>query len=120
MPEDANLYYGFTRFATHLNEFTDNLEQELPPTDSRFRPDQRLFENGKIDEAELEKQRIEESQRERRRDLELKNESHQPLWFQQDKTNQNSKNEWEFNNQYWSQRDSPGFKNLKNRFPALW
>lgn len=121
MPEDANQYYGFTRFAIHLNEFTENLKEDLPPTDSRFRPDQRLFENGKVEEAELEKQRIEESQRSRRRELEAKGETHQPLWFKQDTENSNSKqnnNDWVFNHQYWSSRDSPGNKN--RIFPDLW
>nr|CAH8866678.1 unnamed protein product [Trichobilharzia regenti] len=35
----------------------------LPPTDSRYRPDLRLFEMGKIDEAASEKLRLEEKQR---------------------------------------------------------
>lgn len=41
MPEDAHKYYGFSRFAIELNELTDNLRATLPPTDTRFRPDQR-------------------------------------------------------------------------------
>lgn len=117
MPEDANSYYGFTRFAIELNEFTENLKDELPPTDARFRPDQRFFENGKIDDAELEKQRIEEKQRARRREIEAKGEHHQPLWFTQDKENAK---DWSFNNQYWNKRESPGFKNIKAIFPNLW
>ncbi len=117
MPEDANLYYGFTRFAIELNEFTESLKEELPPTDSRFRPDQRLFENGDVDKAEIEKQRIEESQRARRRELEAKGEHHHPLWFTQDKENAKT---WDFNHQYWNKRESPGYKSLKNIFPALW
>lgn len=119
MPEDANQYYGFTRFAIELNEFTENQKEELPPTDTRFRPDQRLFENGKVDEAELEKQRIEEKQRSRRRELEAKGEEHQPLWFIQDKENSKNNKDWSFNHQYWSKRESPGYKNL-NTFPDLW
>jgi len=41
MPEDYELYYGFTRFAMELNELNDDLSHLLPPTDTRFRPDQR-------------------------------------------------------------------------------
>ncbi|KAG0422112.1 hypothetical protein HPB47_002034 [Ixodes persulcatus] len=40
MPEDFELYYGFTRFAIELNELDQQMAKLLPPTDSRFRPDQ--------------------------------------------------------------------------------
>lgn len=39
----------------------------MAPTDCRLRPDQRLMENGKWDEANAEKLRIEEKQRATRR-----------------------------------------------------
>ena len=45
MPEDHQLYYGFSRFAIELNELTPELEKVLPPTDTRFRPDQRYVLN---------------------------------------------------------------------------
>lgn len=41
MPADHELYYGFTRFAIELNELDMEQARFLPPTDSRFRPDQR-------------------------------------------------------------------------------
>ena len=42
-PVDTELYYGFTRFAIELNEI-DELQRHLyPPTDTRFRPDQRYI-----------------------------------------------------------------------------
>ena len=41
VPENSKRYYGFTRFAIELNEIDDDLRQQLPPTDTRFRPDQR-------------------------------------------------------------------------------
>jgi hypothetical protein len=124
MPEDSNLYYGFTRFAIELNEFTEDLKDQLPPTDSRFRPDQRQLENGSVEKAELEKHRIEDMQRTRRKEMEAKGEHHQPLWFVEDVDNTStsySKNEkeWTFNNQYWMKREQ-GFKNMKQIFPALW
>ena len=124
MPEDANLYYGFTRFAIELNELTDELHDEIPPSDSRFRPDQRLLEHGKVDEAEVEKQRIEEIQRSRRREMELRGEEHKPYWFNAESTsdsaNSKSTKEWSFNNLYWTKRENPGFRNLKNTLPKLW
>ena len=42
----------------------------VAPTDSRFRMDMRLMEEGKIDEAEDEKVAIEVAQRQRRKQME--------------------------------------------------
>jgi oxysterol-binding protein-related protein 3/6/7 len=122
MPEESNLYYGFTRFALELNEITEDIKDHLPLTDSRFRPDQRHLENGNVENAELEKQRIEEMQRSRRREMESRGEEHKPLWFQINKENiiNNHEKEWNFSNQYWLKRENPGFQNIKNLFPVLW
>lgn len=76
-----------------------------------------MLENGRTDQADLEKQRIEEAQRARRRELEIRGEAHKPLWFEPLKDNPK---EWVFNNQYWSKRENPGYKNLKHIFPELW
>lgn len=64
---DAERYYNFTELACQLNE----MEEGLAPTDSRKRPDQRLMEEGKWDEANDEKLRLEEKQRSARRQREL-------------------------------------------------
>lgn len=53
--------------ALNLNHIDDELSQHLPPTDSRFRPDMRAFENGDFELAEVEKKRLENAQRERRK-----------------------------------------------------
>lgn len=42
MPDNSGLYYGFTRFAIELNELLEEHKRLLPPTDTRFRPDQRF------------------------------------------------------------------------------
>lgn len=42
-------------------------EEGIAPTDSRLRPDQRLMEDGRWDEANAEKLRLEEKQRAVRR-----------------------------------------------------
>jgi len=44
VPENSKQYYGFTRFAIELNELNDDLRRQLPPTDTRFRPDQRFVD----------------------------------------------------------------------------
>ncbi|KAK1354566.1 hypothetical protein POM88_047822 [Heracleum sosnowskyi] len=46
-----------------LNEITPGLREQLPPTDSRLRPDQRCLENGEFEMANSEKLRLEQRQR---------------------------------------------------------
>ena len=41
MPEDHEIYYGFTKFAMELNEIDKEQVHKYAPTDTRFRPDQR-------------------------------------------------------------------------------
>ena len=40
-----------TKFAICLNELTPGLEERLPPTDSRLRPDQHALEEGVFDQV---------------------------------------------------------------------
>lgn len=40
-PDNHMDFFGFSRYALELNELTPELEAVLPPTDTRFRPDQR-------------------------------------------------------------------------------
>ncbi|KPP78171.1 oxysterol-binding protein 2-like [Scleropages formosus] len=61
--ENAENMYYFSSLALTLNE----PEEGVGPTDSRLRPDQRLMEAGRWDEANVEKQRLEEKQRAVRR-----------------------------------------------------
>lgn len=61
--EDCEKYYSFTELACQLNE----PEEGIAPTDTRLRPDQRLMEDGRWDEANAEKLRLEEKQRAVRR-----------------------------------------------------
>jgi len=49
-----------------LNDLPAELKSILPPTDSRLRPDQRLYEEGLVDDAELLKQKLEQKQRDKR------------------------------------------------------
>uniref|UniRef100_A0A3Q3J980 Oxysterol-binding protein n=1 Tax=Monopterus albus TaxID=43700 RepID=A0A3Q3J980_MONAL len=87
LPEGAETMYYFTALALTLNE----PEEGVAPTDSRHRPDQRLMEEGRWDEANVEKQRLEEKQRSARREKErdrdkatasTPHDSHQACWFE--------------------------------------
>ncbi|ATY59195.1 hypothetical protein A9K55_002494 [Cordyceps militaris] len=79
--DNAAQTYGLTRFAATLNEITEIEQNKMAPTDSRLRPDQRMAEEGALDEAESWKQKLEEEQRVRRRQLEDSGEIYTPRWF---------------------------------------
>uniref|UniRef100_A0A8C7NUB1 Oxysterol-binding protein n=1 Tax=Oncorhynchus mykiss TaxID=8022 RepID=A0A8C7NUB1_ONCMY len=114
MPVDQDQYYGFTQFGVELNELDAALKPFLPPTDTRFRLDQRCLEEGNIEGAEEQKQRIELLQRERRKVLEENNMTHKPLFFKKSKDDT-----WLSSNTYWEQRKDPGFSSRED-FPVLW
>ncbi|KAL0093904.1 Oxysterol-binding protein-domain-containing protein [Phycomyces blakesleeanus] len=104
--EDNLSYYGFTQFAMELNEIS-SLEDAIPPTDTRLRPDQRLFEQGQVDEADDVKLRIEQQQRERRKDMELQGEQWNPLWFESHQDPNDPLGEtWKYKGGYWEARRS--------------
>ncbi|CAH8839050.1 unnamed protein product [Trichobilharzia szidati] len=84
LPPNASDMYHFSQFAIELNE----MEEGVAPTDSRFRPDQRLMEEGLWDQANDEKRRLEVKQRNKRHAWEkavregLTNEPlFTPIWF---------------------------------------
>ena len=60
MPAESEEHYGFSHFAIELNELLEGQRDELPCTDCRFRPDQRLLEDGHVQDAESEKRRVEQ------------------------------------------------------------
>lgn len=109
-------YYGFTRFCMELNEITSIEKDKLPITDTRFRPDQRLYEIGKVDEADIEKQRVEQKQRERRKEFQEKGIEWKPRWFtlQSDPYGEpgfispedTEAKSWVYNDQYWQAREN--------------
>lgn len=70
--------HNFTRFAIELNE----PDQNVPPTDSRNRIDQRAMEEGDWDKANHLKQKLEEAQRKRSKEREEHGIVYKPYWFQ--------------------------------------
>uniref|UniRef100_A0A665W0T6 Oxysterol-binding protein n=1 Tax=Echeneis naucrates TaxID=173247 RepID=A0A665W0T6_ECHNA len=112
-PKDYLLYYGFSTFAMELNELTPDLRPLLPLTDSRLRPDQRMLEEGKVEEADLKKDEIEGIQRERRKELGKKGEEHAPRFFKKAKDSC-GRDVWLANGTYWKLRENPGFAHTEN------
>ncbi|UJR28181.1 hypothetical protein I4U23_009433 [Adineta vaga] len=111
VPENSKQYYGFTRFAIELNELDDDLRQQLPPTDTRFRPDQRYLESGQVELAEKEKARIEEAQRSRA------SSTNGPRWFRKDGDSYELIREEDSSHSYWKKREEH-WSNIE--FTQLW
>ncbi|KAG8754479.1 hypothetical protein FRC14_005023 [Serendipita sp. 396] len=107
LPPQAQEYYGFTYFAMTLNEITEDLIEKnaegkieqylIPLTDSRFRPDQRALEEGRVDDADEIKVKVEEMQRVRRR----AGKDARPKWFKQVGQDDTA---WEYAGGYWEKR----------------
>ncbi|BFZ20950.1 hypothetical protein BsWGS_23989 [Bradybaena similaris] len=100
-PPHSDEYYHFSLFAMSLNELTSEMVSTLPPTDSRFRPDIRSMEDGKIDHSAEEKNRVEEKQREARNDRKKLKKEWQPRWFHYSKDASSGREDWVFDPDYW-------------------
>ncbi|AFZ79297.1 oxysterol-binding protein, putative [Theileria equi strain WA] len=107
-PPGNEQYYGFGYITMELNELSDDYNPDkgavMPITDSRFRPDQRAYENGNIDFASAEKRRLEEKQRAVAKSRTNSDISYKPMWFDKviDKTTNQAN--WIFNNKYWEKK----------------
>ncbi|XP_076644475.1 oxysterol binding protein isoform X3 [Halictus rubicundus] len=120
--EDSEKYYNFTELACQLNE----LEEGVAPTDSRFRPDQRLMENGQWDEANAEKLRLEEKQRTVRRSREhdaekaaaqgLPYETYVPLWFKKEQDPYTDSLCYVYGGEYWECKSKGDWSRCPNIF----
>lgn len=87
---------------------TSDLKLLLPPTDTRYRPDQRMYENGDIENAEMEKTRLEDKQRK----VKASGVKQEPRWFTLVEKEENIKEDclgggnkvWKFNGEYFKMR----------------
>jgi hypothetical protein len=107
--------YSFTQFAIELNELTPDLEDLLPATDTRYRTDQRLYEQGRVQEAEQEKLRLEQKQRDARKVMEAQGEKWSPRFFElQSNSDSETGQSWMYKGGYWESRGM--FKNEPDLF----
>uniref|UniRef100_A0A803L0Y6 PH domain-containing protein n=1 Tax=Chenopodium quinoa TaxID=63459 RepID=A0A803L0Y6_CHEQI len=100
--------YNLTPFAISLNELTPGLQEKLPPTDSRLRPDQRHLENGEYELANAEKLRLEQLQRQARR---IQESGWQPRWFQRDEDGC-----YRYIGGYWETREKGSWEGISDIF----
>ncbi|KAJ1940856.1 Oxysterol-binding protein 3, partial [Kickxella alabastrina] len=110
LPPDADRYYGFSFYTMKLNELPDALRPVLPPTDTRLRPDQRAYEEGRVDEAEALKTELEEAQRARKRRRDENEVDWAPQWFElRDDPHSNEGRSWQYSGGYWAARARRAF-----------
>ncbi|KAK9698745.1 hypothetical protein RND81_08G128200 [Saponaria officinalis] len=104
--------YNLTNFAITLNELTPGLEEKLPPTDSRLRPDQRHLENGEYDRANTEKLRLERRQRMSRK---LQEDGWKPKWFEKE----GEDGTYHYKGGYWEAREQRNWDGCPNIFGEI-
>eukprot|EP01135_Chromosphaera_perkinsii_P001089 Nk52_evm39s158 gene=Nk52_evmTU39s158 len=116
LPPESDAQYNMTQFAMTLNELEPGHRSKLPPTDSRFRPDQRLYEDGHLDRAQDMKTMLEEKQRAARRMREAKGETWTPRWFELRNQADTGLSVWERRGDlYWEERS----KQKWNEYPDI-
>ena len=128
MVENAHLQFYFGKLAVLMNFKSEAMEGYVAPTDSRWRQDLRLYEEGLVEDSDDAKVIIENRQREQRQLVkDGKATEHKPHFFREVEhpyvTNdvletQSAKPvKWELiegENGYWARRERKDWKGLPN------
>lgn len=93
--------YGMSHFHLQLNYFPKRLHNKIAPTDSRRRPDQRMLENGDVDNASTEKSRLENRQRTYRTYYEATKQEPRPTYFKEWQNPNDGQTYFVYNETYW-------------------
>lgn len=109
-PFQNEKFFGFAEMTFELNEISPQYDSSMPGvtmpcTDSRYRPDQRAYENGHIEWAIKEKRRLEEKQRASAKKRLNGEADYCPKWFVREFNNSTGKFDWKFNHKYWIHKD---------------
>ena len=111
--------YGMSRFSLQLNYFPKRLQNVVPPTDTRRRPDQRALEEGDMRTAAYEKDRLENRQRAVRKLMEAKKETQTPSYFEVWKNPHDGQDYWVYNKRYFEKdRPAQDWKHLPDIFSS--
>lgn len=108
--------YNFTNFTLQLNHLPQSLKNKLPPTDSRFRPDQRALENGDLVKAAEEKARLEDKQRAMRKLKEQQGIDHKPKYFEEYIDPESGEKGYKYTRDYWTDRTKANWAHLEDIF----
>ena len=96
--------YNFSEFAVQLNE----MEPNVAPTDSRLRPDLRLLEEVKLEEADKIKNRLEKKYAGQNKT--------EPVWFRLVNDPLTNQMVYRFTNEYWSCKKRQDWTKSSNIF----
>ena len=105
--------YHLSLFGLQLNYLDEDLARLLPPTDSRFRTDQRALENGDLDAANREKHEIETSQRAIRAEWEKEGREFKPKYFEPYEDEDTKETCYSFNHLYWQDREAGDWSRIE-------
>ena len=102
--------YKLPFFSCNLNNLPENLANNLPKNDSRFRLDMRFLELGDdLKKAQLYKNAYEQKQRE-----EIPDEGHKVLFFDEKINSETDSSYYEPNGKYWEMKKNGSLKNNAN------
>ncbi len=113
-------YYGFTLHGMGLNELPRDLEPLLPPSDARFRQDQRALEEGDVKRATDEKHRLEEKQRAAKRLRDAQGQHWTPRWFSKTIDPDTGLEGWTLDKDYWAVRARTSDARRWEMCPDIW
>lgn len=108
--------FFFTKYMSNLNHLSEELKPILPPTDSRFRTDQRALEEGNLELAASEKTRLEQKQREVRKEREKNGIKYEALYFKEIVDDITGESVYMNSNDYWKDRKDKNFKKSPDIF----
>ena len=116
IPSKSKEDFYYQPYTFDLNNLTEEMKTALPPTDSRFRPDQRLMEYQDIDKAGDEKHRLEEEQRARAKQYKKEGFIPKPLYFDETYDDLTGELIYKYKGNYWDMRYNHRFENLPKIF----
>lgn len=121
IPDKWEQIYHFTDYTLQLNMIDEHIEENLPPTDSRFRTDQRALENGELAEANDEKKRLEEKQRERLMENKTSGKEFCPRYFEREENEELDENgqkmiSFKYKGGYWTDRKNRDWDDVPDIF----
>ena len=116
IPSKGKEDFYYQPYTFDLNNLTEEMKKVLPPTDSRFRPDQRLMEYQDIDKAGDEKHRLEEEQRARAKQYKKDGFIPKPIYFDETYDDLTGELIYKYKGNYWDKRYKHQFDDLPKLF----
>lgn len=107
--------YILPSYSCNFNHITDELKAVLPPSDTRFRPDQKEYEVGSTEKSQEIKKTIEEMQQYKQELLDKANKEYQPIYFSNEYNEESKDFVFMYKGGYWEDRANKKLK-LKDIF----